>query len=233
MNSMTTFWAENTWRCSDCLAMVSGPRKTEDGICSSCRDYSPIPYRAPNGDHGKREFLAKSGYWGPHEQRLAKAESDLRFYFTEAESAMGLHAISMANDVAPPLARQDSYTNGDGVQVSGGAFHCHPTRVIVVKGMTLGQLVAARRCRRVYRTLAGLSKRHQRVLQRRYEVVYFPELDSLVGEWSGVVDLLAPEFTERCHPRDGKRPSTLECETQMERAKDAWHRALLAFVKEA
>jgi hypothetical protein len=96
----------------------------------------------------------------------------------------------------------------------------------------VGQLAAAHKCRRVIGRLARLGLRDTRILQRRYERDhYYGDLDTLFGEWSGLVDYLRPDVSDVCKPREGKRPADTLIAGYVREAQDVFSLSLRRYMR--
>jgi hypothetical protein len=195
-----------------------------DGSCPDCRDDDRRPaFRASEGPFGSEPGSRIRVSFGARHRR-GQAEADLRWYYTQAEGELGLRAISIASDLLAPtserMRREDN-----------GVWRAKPTRVVVVRGMTVGQIMAAKRCRRIVRALGRIAQKHARVLQRRFDLIYYPELDVLFGEWSGLVDYLTPEVSAMCRPREGKKPSEAVTQNYLTTARTMYDLALAAYIR--
>ena len=233
---MPTSWSGHEGLCVDCGVAVHGARLV-GGVCPSCAEEPPtyvltelVAYdgqryaqrvqkapRAPQPGRTERAF-------GRILERRAKAEADLRWFYQQADGDLGIRAICISDDLMAPASLAT-------VRNDSGVWKAKPTRSIIVRGMTMGQLAAAHRCRRVTRILRSLSRDHGRILQRRYDLIYYASLEIPFGEWSGIVDFLNPSVAILCRPREGKGPDTQLVLRYTEQAKQAYAVALAAYMK--
>jgi hypothetical protein len=205
------------------------------GYCSDCAEH-PTPqtgfYR--NGElvemapAAKRESVRQQN-GGSHlsgKDLRSASEGELRWFFNEAAGELGLRAISVANDLVAPAAER--------IRLDDGVWRIKPSRTIVVRGMSAGQLAAAHKCRRVVGRLARLGQRDGRILQRRYERDhYYGDLDTIFGEWSGLVDYLRPDVSEVCKPREGKKPNDARIVGYVREAQDVFSLSLRRYMRVA
>jgi hypothetical protein len=231
------WWGNNVAACVDCKTAFRGAKSARDGRCPACLDNeNERSYRAPTGQLGELVVA--------HDLRLSRpnmriaAESDLRWYWTLASGELGLRAINIASDMlAPPLER---VRHAPGGPHSDGVWRVKTSRVVVVRGMSMGQLVAARRARRILGVLAKVRYHNVRVLQRRYEpselssrCEYLRDLESVFGEWGALVDYLVPGIKECCKPLDGKRPTGIAVVRHVSEARTAFEEALRDYMRVA
>jgi hypothetical protein len=232
------WWGDNVATCVDCKAAFCGARAGAGGRCPGClENEAERSYQAPCGQLGEHPPSEPVPIFR-HNPRAA-AESDLRWYWTHASGELGLRAINIASDMlAPPLERvSKGPTDG---RTSDGVWRVKTSRVVVVRGMSVGQLIAAHRARRVIGILAKVAYHNVRVLQRRFEPCelsarceYLRDLESVFGEWGALVDYLVPGIKECCKPMDGKRPAGIAVVRHITQARDAFEKALRDYMRAA
>lgn len=191
--------------CRSCR-IASPPSPLRDGLCGECWTLEFVSPVAPNRNAGVPDALAKA-FVDPRSSLSAfdidRSTADLRWLWTEAESAMGLRSPNpgAVPECETTQRRVDDRGDAAGVAMTVTGF---VQRTAMAYEPTDRELAAARRMNRIMRTLATLPHRTVRILQRRYDQHYYPHLDVLFGEWSGIVDYLT-DLNEQLNPRDGKK----------------------------
>ena len=231
---MSFWWGLNEFSCSECLVSFRGPKT--GSLCPNCiQDSGLSAYKAPEGIFGNKTGQRRRGR---SKDPRETAESDLRWFWMDAAGELGLRAINMDSDMIAPTLNYASQKKNERGEVTEGVWKVKTSRTVVVRGMSVGQMFAANRARKVLSNLARIKPRSVRVLQRRYEqsentcrCSYLSDLYGIFSEWGPIIDYMYSGMGNRCKPKAGSQPSESEVTHLIGRAKSAYESSLVEYIQ--